>query len=189
MRSFEQHEPVLTGGAVPTVFRAGELAAYADEMRRFARRRVRDDALAEDAVQEALLAALGALPTFQGNSSLKTWLLGILAHKIKDAFRSEARYVALPDDDTAPVDGAVWPDAAAVADDTVREVARRRFGAALGQAVARLPESLREVFQLQAIDGMATGEVCRRLGISEGNCWVRLHRARKILSSELAAHY
>jgi RNA polymerase sigma-70 factor (ECF subfamily) len=189
MRSFEQHEPVLTGGAVPTVLRAGELAAYADEMRRFARRRVRDEALAEDAVQEALLAALGALPTFQRNSSLKTWLLGILSHKIKDAFRREARYVALPDDDAALLDGAGWPDAAAVADDTVREVARRRFGAALVQAVARLPASLREVFQLQAIDGVATGEVCRRLGISEGNCWVRLHRARKILSSELAAHY
>ena len=42
---------------------------------------------------------------------------------------------------------------------------------------------------MQAVDGLGTDEVCRRLGISEGNCWVRLHRARKILSSELAAHY
>jgi len=190
MRTFEQQEAALAGGAVTTVLRAGELARYADEMRRFARRRVRDEALADDAVQEALLAALGALSTFQGTSSLKTWLLGILSHKIKDAFRAQARYVPLPADDE-PVELAEprWTNAPAGGDDPVREVSRRRFGAALGVAVGQLPASLREVFELQAIDGLATREVCRRLGISEGNCWVRLHRARRILSAELAGHY
>ena len=75
-------------------------------------------------------------------------------------------------------------------DDTVREGDRAGASARRsGLAVAQLPASLREVFQLRAIDGLATREVCRRLGISEGNCWVRLHRARKILSAELAGHY
>ena len=197
MRTFERHEPVLAGGAVPTSprdgWRAGELAAYADDMRRFARRRVRDEALAEDAVQDALVAALRALPSFQGDSSLKTWLLGILAHKIKDAFRSESRYVPLPDEYDPHAAGpravADWPGAAQPEDDTVREVSRRRFGESVGRAVAQLPASLRDVFLMQAIDGLATEEVCRRLGISEGNCWVRLHRARKILASSLAGHY
>ena len=191
MRTFEQPEAAPTGGAVANVLRTGELATHADALRRFARQRVRDRALAEDVVQDALLAALDALPSFQGQSSLRTWLLGILSHKIKDAFRSEARYVPLAGDGERWLPDEVgWLDAsAAAADDTEREVSRRRFGAALGEAVARLPGSLREVFQLQAIDGLATGEVCRRLGISEGNCWVRLHRARKILSAELAGHY
>ena len=158
-------------------WRAGELATYASDMRRFARRRVRDEALAEDTVQDALVAALRALPSFQGDSSLKTWLLGILAHKIKDAFRSESRYVPLPDEYDAHAAGpravADWPGAAQP----------------VGRAVAQLPASLRDVFLMQAIDGLATEEVCRRLGISEGNCWVRLHRARKILASSLAGHY
>ena len=191
MRIFEQPEPALTGGAMANLLGASELAGYSDDLRRFARQRVRDRALAEDVVQDALLAALDALPTFQGNSSLRTWLLGILSHKIKDAFRSEARYVPLAEEgESRAPDQVAWLDAApAAADDTEREVSRRRFGAALGEAVARLPRSLREVFQLQAIDGMDTRDVCRRLGISEGNCWVRLHRARKILSTKLAGHY
>lgn len=195
MRIFEQHETTPGGGATasPHAARlpAGALAAHAQDLLRFARRRVRDEALAEDAVQDALVAALAALPTFEGNSSLKTWLLGILAHKIKDAFRSEARYVALPDDEEGGFDGCAAPagHAAHDEDQTLGEVARRRFGAELAVAVARLPASLREVFELQAIEGVATGEVCRRLGISEGNCWVRLHRARRILSSALAHHY
>jgi RNA polymerase sigma-70 factor (ECF subfamily) len=191
MRTFEQLEATLAGGAMTMVPRAGELSRYAEDMRRFARRRVRDGALAEDVVQDALLAALDALPTFQGNSSLKTWLLGILSHKIKDAFRTEARYVPYAEDcgRGLPDPDAAWPSAAPGADETLREVSRRRFGAALGEAVARLPRSLREVFQLQAIDGLDTRDVCSRLGISEGNCWVRLHRARKILSVELAGHY
>ena len=81
------------------------------------------------------------------------------------------------------------PGATQPEDDTVREVSRRRFGESVGRAVAQLPASLRDVFLMQAIDGLATEEVCRRLGISEGNCWVRLHRARKILASSLAGHY
>lgn len=191
MRTFEQTEAAPTGGAMANLLRAGELAACADDLRRFARQRVRDRALAEDVVQDALLAALDALPTFQGHSSLRTWLMGILTHKIKDAFRSEARYVPLAEEGEArPPDQVAWLHAAApAADDTEREVSRRRFAAALADAVARLPHSLREVFQLQAIDGLATRDVCDRLGISEGNCWVRLHRARKILSTELAGHY
>ena len=47
----------------------------------------------------------------------------------------------------------------------------------------------RQVFELQAIEGLPTRDVCLRLGISEANCWVRLHRARRRLSEQLAAHY
>ncbi len=192
MRIVEQHDPVLAGGAMVSL--AGELAGYRDELRRFARRRVRDDALAEDAVQDALVAALQSLPSFQGDSSLKTWLHGILAHKIQDAFRREMRYVRLAVADEAPAEGreeaAECPSAAMVSqDDPVREVRRRRFGASLRLAIEGLPASLREVFQLQAVEGLATEEVCRRLRISEGNCWVRLHRARKLLATKLAGHY
>ncbi len=176
-------------------YRPSDLAQYAGELRRFARRRVRDDALAEDAVQDALLAALVSLPGFRGTSSLKTWLLGILAHKIHDGFRRENRYVRLPESDADECAGAGDDPCGALAGapvserDPLREVARRRFGASVTQALESLPASLREVFQMQAIDGLSTEDVCLRLGISESNCWVRLHRARKRLSAMLAGHY
>jgi RNA polymerase sigma-70 factor (ECF subfamily) len=51
-----------------------------------------------------------------------------------------------------------------------------------------LPESLRQVFMLQVVEGLPTAEVCRRLGISEANCWVRLHRARKRLAERMRDH-
>ena len=175
-------------------FSAADLGLYAEELRRFARRRVRDDALAEDAVQDALVAALVSLPTFQGNSSLKTWLFGILAHKIQDAFRRETRYVRYPasrtEDGGCPGDDPAAGAGSLVSDrDPVQEVSRSRFGACVVEAVERLPASLRQVFQMQAIEGLETRDVCLRLGISEANCWVRLHRARKRLSEQLAAHY
>lgn len=194
MQVIEQQEVMRFGAANPPMFKAIDLASYGDDLRRFARRRVRDHALAEDAVQDAMESALISLPSFQGKSSLKTWLMAILAHKIQDAFRREVRYVRLIDDDSGNADGAAeWgfdgaPDATAADNDPMREVSRRRFSASVQLAVDRLPASLREVFQLQAIEGLATDEVCRRLGISQGNCWVRLHRARKILSAELGDH-
>jgi RNA polymerase sigma-70 factor, ECF subfamily len=194
MQAIEQQEAARCGAGLPPGFRPIDLAAYGDDLRRFARRRVRDQALAEDAVQDAMESALVSLAGFQGKSSLKTWLMGILAHKIQDAFRREFRYVRLPnqDRDEAPaeVTGEVDdPLGARLADsDPVREVSRRRFSASVESAMERLPASLREVFRLQAIEGLETDEVCRQLGISQNNCWVRLHRARKILSAELSDH-
>lgn len=194
MQMVEQHETVSAAPAMPPLFRAIDLAAYGDDLRRFARGRVRDAALAEDAVQDAMVSALVSLPSFQGKSSLKTWLLGILAHKIQDAFRREVRYVRLEGPDGEDLAGssdegvAEASEVTCLASDPLREVARRRFSASLQVAMDRLPASLREVFQLQAIEGLETDEVCRQLGITQGNCWVRLHRARKILSAQLVDH-
>ena len=70
-----------------------ELADHRGAMLRFARRKIRDENLAEDAVQDALAAALASRESFQGQSALRTWLIGILNHKIQDVFRRESRYV------------------------------------------------------------------------------------------------
>jgi RNA polymerase sigma-70 factor (ECF subfamily) len=174
---------------------ANDLAVHRGAMLRFARRRIRDEALAEDTVQDALLAALGARHTFQGQSAVRTWLIGILNHKIQDAFRRETRYVKLDPDGEEDGDAGERLERAAVAraavaddDDPIREVARRRMHAALVEEVERLPEGLRSVFMMQAIEGVATSEVCRTLSLTEANVWVRLHRARKRLSERLEAH-
>ena len=173
---------------------AADLAVHRGAMLRFARRRIRDEALAEDTVQDALLAALSARHSFQGQSAVRTWLIGILNHKIQDAFRRETRYVKLdaPGDDASDGDErlerAASVPSAADDDDPMQEVARRRMHAALVDEVERLPEGLRSVFMMQAIEGVATAEVCEKLNITEANVWVRLHRARKRLASRLDAH-
>jgi RNA polymerase sigma-70 factor (ECF subfamily) len=175
---------------------AADLAVHRGAMLRFARRRIRDEALAEDTVQDALLAALGARHGFQGQSAVRTWLIGILNHKIQDAFRRETRYVRLDasgddvrDAEERPVRAApATPAETADDDDPLRQVARRRMHAALVEEVERLPEGLRSVFMMQAIEGVATAEVSEKLNITEANVWVRLHRARKRLAERLDAH-
>lgn len=172
-----------------------DLAVHRGAMLRFARRRIRDEALAEDTVQDALLAALSASGSFQGQSAIRTWLIGILNHKIQDAFRRETRYVKLDTQDDDVGDGDERLERAASAqlstaddDDPMNEVARRRMHAALVQEVERLPEGMRSVFMLQAIEGVATADVCTQLNITEANVWVRLHRARKRLGERLVDH-
>jgi RNA polymerase sigma-70 factor (ECF subfamily) len=170
-----------------------DLAAHRGAMLRFARRRIRDEALAEDAVQDALLAALSSHDRFHGQSAVRTWLIGILNHKIQDAFRRETRYVKLEpedgsDDGDARLERVLAASGTPQEADPVDRVARRRMQDALVEEVERLPESLRSVFLMQAIEGVATPDVCRRLNITEANVWVRLHRARKRLTERLGAH-
>ena len=169
-----------------------QLVEHRRAMLRFARRKIRDEALAEDTVQDALLAALSARSSFQGQSALRTWLIGILNHKIQDAFRRETRYVKIEElSDRADADSAsalAAADHPVADDDPVVEVSRRQMQRALHDEVERLPGSLRSVFLLQAVQGVETSEVCRQLNITEANCWVRLHRARKRLLQRLSHH-
>jgi len=187
----------------PAAFASGALArigaidfaSHRGAMLRFARRKIRDEDLAEDAVQDALVAALAARESFQGKSALRTWLFGILNHKIQDVFRRESRYVrpSTPE----PGDGDSLEESmpqtlaaldAAAETDPSREVARRRMHEVLAREIEALPPTLREVFRMQVIEGLPTDEVCRRLGITEANCWVRLHRARKRLAERMRDH-
>ena len=173
-----------------------DFASHRGAMLRFARRRIRDEALAEDAVQDALVAALSSRQSFQGRSALRTWLIGILNHKIQDVFRRESRYVrpagegmdpdVLASDDPTPAARAAT--LALESPDPLHEVGQRRMREELAREIDALPPTLREVFVLQVIEGLPTSEVCARLGITEANCWVRLHRARKRLSERMREH-
>ena len=173
-----------------------DLAAHRGAMLRFARRRIRDEDLAEDAVQDALLAALSNRASFQGQSALRTWLIGILNHKIQDTFRREGRYVPVADtarDDEGLDDGLDrlafgLPGQFDEADDPAQRVASARLLDALLGEIDALPDTLREVFVLQVLEARETAEVCHRLGITEANCWVRLHRARKRLAERMRDH-
>ncbi|HOA93139.1 MAG TPA: sigma-70 family RNA polymerase sigma factor [Quisquiliibacterium sp.] len=173
-----------------------EFAAHRSAMLRFARRKIRDEDLAEDAVQDALAAALASRDSFQGKSALRTWLIGILNHKIQDVFRRESRYVRQNAHEGAdgepggedPLAEALAAVAAAEHTDPAREVSRRRMRDALLLEIEALPPTLKDVFVMQVIENVPTDEVCRRLQITEANCWVRLHRARKRLAERMRDH-
>ncbi len=158
---------------------------------RYARLQLRDPALAEDAVQETLLAALEGAARFAGKSSLRTWLTGILKHKIIDHLRRAGREQSLTSaDDDRPEAEAV--DALFAADGHWREfpaqwgnpdaaLENSRFWIAFEECARRLPTRTARVFMMREIMDMPTAEICKELDITATNCWVMLHRARLTL--------
>jgi len=146
-----------------------------------------------------LAAALTSSNSFQGKSALRTWLIGILNHKIQDAFRRESRYVHPQRNAEFDAEGGSASTEDFLLDqiggnegsdslDPLLQVSRRELGDGLSREIEALPATLREVFVMQVLEGLSTEEVCERLQISEANCWVRLHRARKRLSERLRDH-
>lgn len=178
----------------PPPLSPAEFAEHRPAMLRFARRKIRDEDLAEDAVQEALAAAVASAASFQGQSAVKTWLIGILNHKIQDTFRREGRYVHLHGSDSNDDDlmdllvSQRDQGINELGEDPEKQVSRWRLGEALSTAIDELPRTLKQVFTMQVLEGHETGAVCEALGISEANCWVRLHRARKRLADQMQPH-
>jgi RNA polymerase sigma-70 factor (ECF subfamily) len=154
---------------------------------RFALLRLRDRSAAEDAVQEALLAAIQGAERFAGQSSVRTWLVGILKHKIIDRIRKASREHS--SDLTAGEAGAEEIDAFFGSDGHFAEppgewqspeqaLEERRFFEALERCLQALPKSSARAFTLRELMGLETDEICKELGISPSNCWVMLYRAR-----------
>jgi RNA polymerase sigma-70 factor (TIGR02943 family) len=166
---------------------------HGDYLFNFALGQVRDTGIAEDLVQETFLAAVKAQQNFSGRSSERTWLVGILRHKLYDHLRKTCRERAvrvdpLPasDDDTAFEDSMAWiHQMAAEATSPSRRIELAEFREQLELAMGKLPPRIAQVFQLYSIEERPNQEVCEQLNISESNLWVMLHRARKQLRSEL----
>jgi RNA polymerase sigma-70 factor (ECF subfamily) len=170
------------------------LEAYGDYLFNVAVGQVRDKTAAEDLVQETFLAALKARDSFRGQSSDRTWLVGILRHKIYDHLRRVCRERLVQGDEVSPrADQEAWDEPVLWADEVDAECLRpsRRMELAelrqaLETALGKLPSRIAQVFKLYAVEERSNDEVCNRLGISENNLWVMLYRARKQLRSELA---
>jgi RNA polymerase sigma-70 factor (ECF subfamily) len=169
------------------------LSAHGDYLFNLAIGQVRDPLVAEDLVQETFLAAVKARERFSGRSSDRTWLVGILRHKIYDHLRRVCRERAVQTDHSATRAGQeAWDDSALWAHEVAAECmepSRRmelaEFREALEMALGKLPPRIAQVFQLYELEERSNPEVCARLNISENNLWVMLHRARKQLQQEL----
>jgi RNA polymerase sigma-70 factor, ECF subfamily len=166
--------------------------AHADYLFNFAIGQVRDANIAEDLVQDTFLAAVKAQNSFGGKSTARTWLVGILRHKIYDHLRKTCRERAVRHDPTPMNDGESWEESALwlheVAAETQlpsRRIELDEFRTNLEEALGKLPPRIAQVFQLYQIEERPNREVCAQLHISESNLWVMLHRARKQLREHL----
>jgi RNA polymerase sigma-70 factor (ECF subfamily) len=167
--------------------------AHADYLFNFAIGQVRDPNVAEDIVQDTFLAAVKARDTYSGQSSERTWLTGILRHKIYDHLRKSCRERAVRQDPEAPSDVESWDEAslwlhevAAETQSPTRRIELEEFRENLELALGKLPPRIAQVFQLYEIEERPNREVCAQMNISESNLWVMLHRARKQLREQLS---
>lgn len=174
---------------------AEELLGHGNALLRYALARVGDRATAEDLVQETLVTAVGKIEEFSGGSTTRTWLVGILRHKILDHYRWKERH---PGDqpnheETAGGDPDPWftPLGAWRMDpnvglevldgDPARELERSQLRAALQFCIDHLPKSLHRVFVLRELEEVEPDEACVAAGISRDSLAVFLYRARQAL--------
>lgn len=173
--------------AEPKVSFEQQLIAHRDYLLRFAQLQLRNEAWAEDAVSETLLAALSKPQGFANRSQLKTWLVGILKHKIIDVFRHNARTVVIDfDDDSADdaLDGLQFHasghflQAPANWGNPEQDLQSQQFMTVLEVCTEKMPAAMGRVFLMREWLELSSDEICNELGLSSTNLYVTLHRAR-----------
>ena len=163
---------------------AAQVEAERAYLVRYASLQLRDAQAAEDAVQETLLAALAGKAGFAGRSNLRTWLTGILKHKIVDAVRKQARETtSLSEDEFADLfdERGHWVDMPTAWPDPDSSLQEKQFFAALEECLARLPAKTAQVFLMREHLGYETADICKELALTPTHCWVLLYRARMAL--------
>jgi RNA polymerase sigma-70 factor (ECF subfamily) len=161
-----------------------EVEGQRSYLMRYASLQLRDRAAAEDAVQETLLAALAGEGGFAGRSNLRTWLTGILKHKIVDALRKMGRETTADSEDEFEAlfdERGHWIEFPAAWTDPDRSLQQKEFFATLEDCLAGLPAKTARAFMMREHMGLETDEICKELAITSTHCWVLLHRARMAL--------
>ncbi len=188
-RDTMQSDPqVLNRAASPETW----VDEHGDCLFRYAYARLRDETLAEDIVQETLLSAIQSLGSYGGRAAERTWLTGILKHKIIDHYRKSSKHVQFTEEDTdlsvtdhfferpdswdghwviklRPVDPEQSPE---------KVLERGEFWDVMNACLSALPERVATVFALREVDGLTSNDICEVLSLSPDNFWVIMHRAR-----------
>lgn len=179
--------PALTDEEIAHRVSSGDVQMFEVLMRRYnqrlyraARAILRDDAEAEDAVQQAYLNAYRHLDQFEGRAQFSTWLTRIAVY---EALARRRRVGGNP---TSSHDGLV-ETAASPSPDPERQAYGRELSVLLESALAGLPDGYRSVFLLREVDGLSTAETARHLRISDATVKTRLHRAKGLLQRKLHA--
>ena len=161
-----------------------ELLSHRAYLVRFAQRKLQDPALAEDVVHDVFEAVLRGRAAFAGASALRTWLTGVLKHKIVDLVRQRSGHDSLEACAAGNDEHDEDPWALECPQPRPEEITEQRQR--LQHTMARigaLPDALRRVVEMRLLHERSSEEVCSALQISEQNLFVRLHRARRALAS------
>lgn len=164
---------------------------------RFAALQLRDGDAVEDVVQETLLAALNGEASFAGRSNLRTWLTGILKHKIIDTIRRTSRErerYAESAGDTDEVDALFmesghWVEHPPAWQNPDASLEQKQFFATLEECLKKLPKKTAQVFMMREHLGSDTGEICNELSVTPTHCGVLLYRARMALQECLNTNW
>lgn len=170
---------------------SAQVASHRDYLLRFARLQLRNDTWAEDCVSETLLAALTKPQAFASKSHLKTWLVGILKHKVIDLIRANQREISRealnPEGEgegSLELDGLGFkPDGHYIQPPTdwgnpEQDLSSRQFMQILEACTEKLPNTLGRVFLMREWLELSAEEVCKELSLTPTNLYVQLHRAR-----------
>lgn len=168
-----------------------ELPVLRQRLLRHARFAVHDQGLAEDLVQDTLIAVVEQHARRRGEASLSTWATAILRNKVADWYRAPARrrMVQFNDDHDQLGDAidALYDERGAYADpipawqQPENRLEQRQMMTILERCVSALPRQTGRVFMMREWLGFETTEICARLGVSAANCRTILHRARMAL--------
>ncbi len=165
-----------------------EIEPHRAYLLRYASLQLRDAGAAEDAVQDTLIAALEGWDRFGGKSSVKTWLTGILKHKIIDHIRRQSREQPLVSGDSDQgeseavdalfLENGHWRQPPSDWGDPDKALENKAFMAVFEACAKNMPAKTARAFMLREVMELPTEEICKELDISTTNCWVMLHRAR-----------
>lgn len=165
-----------------------QIVSHHDYLLRFARLQLRNEAWAEDAVSETVLAALAKPQAFQSRSQLKTWLIGILKHKVIDMLRQHGREVSTSadvDDDQTDLLNLIGfkPDghfAHMPADwgNPEQDLRNLQFLKVMDACVEKLPVTQGRLFLMREWLELSVEDICKELSLTSTNLYVQLHRAR-----------
>ena len=173
------------------------VSEHGDMMFRYAYVRLKDHAVAEDIVQETFLAAMKAQERYQGRSSERSWLMGILRHKLIDHLRKAAREVKM--DDLQPegfeetflfkeLGVPTWQPPKWHFNP--RKVAEQKeFWDIFSACLAKLDRRMNLAFTMKELEDLTTEEVCKELGVEPTYLWVILYRARNNLKACLERNW
>lgn len=167
-----------------------QIVGLRDYLLKFARLQLRNDAWAEDAVSETVLAALAKPQSFGNRSQLKTWLVGILKHKVVDALRHHHREVSgqgsSEDDDssTDPLEAIAFKanghfvEQPAEWGNPEQQASSQQFFVILETCASKLPAAQGRLFLMREWLELSSEEICKELQLTPTNLYVQLHRAR-----------
>ncbi|TPI47380.1 RNA polymerase sigma factor [Mesorhizobium sp. B2-9-1] len=169
----------------PNAFRA-IIKTYNQRLYRIARGVVRNDAEAEDIVQEAYMRAFANLSSFRGEASLSTWLSRIVINEALGRLRKRKRVAAMDENPEAQIIRfPLNPTDLNPGDDPERTMAQRQILRLVERATDSLPDVYRTVFVARVIEGLSIEETADFLGVRPETVKTRLHRARTLVRKAL----